>query len=302
MSPIRKVTIVGASGKLGPSILSALLATPQFTLTVLQRASSTSTYPPDVSVTTVPDSFPVSELTSALSGQDALIVVFAGTNDDLQIKLADAAAAAGVRRFIPADFGSCDSSSARALELMPLYRAKQRVRQHLQELAKTTSLSWTSLVCGHFFDYGLRSGLLQFYPEKRMCRVFDGGEVRWSASTLDLIARATVKVLVMAEETRDRMLYIESFCVSQNEVLAACEKATGEKWRVEEKESEEFIREEKAKVDADPEDHVALEELVSVVGIVDANWEGKKDFANELLGLEMEDLDQVVKKVLGNGH
>lgn len=292
---IQKVTIVGANGRLGPAILNALLSTNTFTVTVLSRSSSKSTYPSPTQVNRISDDFPMEELVSALRGQDALVVVFAGTNDELQIRLADAAATAGVKRFIPADFGSCDSSSERALELMPLYVAKKKVRQHLEEL-ESQGLSWTSLVCGHFFDYGLKSGLLQFDLGERKVNVFDGGEIKWSATTTGTIARAVVRVLQKEDQTQNRMLYIQSFCLTQNEVTRSLERAMGQKWEVEQSGSHEYIRHWKA--EADNGDGEATERLVSVLGIVDANWEGKKDFANGLLGLETEDLDQVVRKVV----
>ena len=300
---IRRVTLVGANGKLGRAILYALLSADTFTVTVLSRSSSPSKYPESVHVARVSDDFAEEEVIQALRGQDALVVAFAGSNSDLQIRLASAAAQAGVARFVPADFGSCDSSSPRALQLIPLYRAKQQVRRHLQQLAtasSTSRLSWTSLVCGHFFDYGLRSGLLQFDLEARRARILDGGAIRWSATTLATVATAVVRVLQREDETRNRMLYIQSFCVTQNEVLGSLERATGQKWEVEHVDSEEFISEVKAKVDADPGNKEDRENLVSAVGIVDANWEGKEDFANSLLGLEGEDLDQVVEKVVSS--
>jgi hypothetical protein len=209
-----------------------------------------------------------------------------------------------VRGFIPADFGSCDSSSPRALELVPLYRAKKAVRECLVELAGKGSsdgsgFSWTSLVCGHFFDFGLKSGLLQFDLAARPARIFDGGDVRWSATTLDTIGTAVVRVLQRGEATRNGMLSIQSFCVSQNQVLAVLERVVaGGTWEVEHVDSDEFIRSFKGKLDeGDPE---AQKELVSVLGMVDADWERKEGFANELLGLQDEDLERVVRKVVAS--
>ena len=298
---IKKVTLVGANGKLGPAILHALLSAGTFTVTVLSRTSSKSTYPPSVHVARVSDDLPDDELVQVLRGQDAIVVIFAGSNSDLQIRLADAAARVGVQRFIPADFGSCDSNSARAVELIPLYQAKQKVRQHLEQLASDSSqsssrLSWTSLVCGHFFDYGLKSGLLQFDIEARKARILDGGEIKWSATTIETIATAVVRVLQKEDETKNRMLYIQSFCVTQNEVLKSLERVTGQSWQIENVDSDEYIRE--AKVRLDQRDPKARVDLVSALGLVDANWEGKDDFANLLLGLKTEDLDQVVRKVI----
>lgn len=301
---LNRIALVGANGKLGPSILHALIAANSFEVTVLTRQSSKSTYPSTVHVSRISEDPSVAELTSVLKGQDALVVAFAGSNDDLQIRYADAAAAAGVKRFIPADFGSCDSSSPRALELVPLYRAKQKVRRHLQTLAASSSsseaarLSWTSLVCGHLFDWGLTTGFLQYDLPARRARIFDGGDVKFSASTMERVALATVRCLQREEETRDRMMFVQSLCVSQNEVLEALERVTpGEKWEVEHVSSEDFIRETKKEMEQDPKDAEAVESMVSVVGIVDSNWENNEDFANPLLGLEDEDLDLLVRKI-----
>lgn len=295
---LTKITLVGANGKLGPSILHALLSASTFTITVLSRTSSQSTYPPSVHHLHTSDHPTTSELTDLLRGQDAVIIVFAGSNSHLQIQYADAAAEAGVKRFIPADFGSCDSSSPRALELIPLYRAKQKVRQYLQLLASAGRLSWTSLVCGHFLDYGLRSGLLQFDLENRKALIYDGGNVKFSATTLPTIGLAVVRVLQEEEESRNRMLYIQSVCVSQNEVLASLGLLSGEKWQAKHVSSDAYIKETQAKLEHDPDDGEEWENMVSVLGIVDANWEKKDDFANKLLGLDKEELDGVVNRVI----
>lgn len=299
---LRRVLLVGAGGKLGPAIIHALLSAGTFRVTVLLRASSKSKHPDDVHVIRISDDFPTEELVSALEGQDAVVVAAAGANSDLQIRLADVAAQVGVSRFIPADFGSCDSSSRRAVDLMPLYRAKQKAREHLQQLSTRSSLSWTSLVCGHFFDYGLETGLLSIDLKAHKARIFDSGDIKWSTTTIDTIATAVVRVLEREDETRNRMLYIQSFCITQNQLLKSLERLTGQSWQVEHLRSEDYIAETKAKVDRDPDNGEAREELVSVVGIVDANWEAKQDFANSLLGLQGDDLDQVLTRVIGNAR
>ena len=300
---IQKVAIIGANGHLGPSILSALLSANTFDVTVISRKNSKSTYPPSVPIKYVSDDPSIDEIVPVLTGQDALVVTFAGTNASLQILLADAAVKAGVKRFIPADFGSCDSSSKRALDLMPLYRGKQKVRQHLESVAaKEKDFSWTSLVCGHFFDWGLTNALLQFDIKKKKVRIFDGGDIRWSTTTLATVGQATVRILQKENETKNRMLYIQSFCVTQKEVLKSLKRVSGEgkEWEEEEVSSEAFIKEMQDKIDHSPngKDADALEELVSVVGIIDANWEGKDDFANDLLSVGGENLDDVVKKAI----
>ena len=294
---LTKVALIGANGHLGPHVLSALLSA-DFKVTVLSRHSSTSTYPSTVTVKHISSNPSHAELVDVLTSQDVLITTFGGTNSALQIKLADACVSAGVQRFIPADFGSCDSSSSLALELILIFREKSKVREHLRGLEG--KLSWTSLVTGHFFDFGLESGLLLMDIQKRKMIMIDGGEHMWSASTLERVGEAVVAVLKDEEQTKNKMLYVQSFCISQKQLLEVCEKVQGGKYEVEEVKSEEFIKSKKERTDKDPNDHDARENLVGVVGIIDGDWRNKDGFANNLLGLKDQDLEEAVRGVIKN--
>lgn len=296
---IVKVTLVGATGSLGVPILDALVNEGSFEITALQRASSKSKpgHLDKIRVETISDSLPIDELTETLRGQDAVVVCYRAKDASEQIKFGEAAAAAGVQRLIPADFGSCDSSGKRERELVKLFDLKVQIRESLQGLTKQhEGFSWTSLVNGHFFDWGLRESFLHFDLDTRKAEIVDDGNTKSSQATLAQIARATVKILQKPEETKNRMLFIQSFCVSQNEVLRSLEKAMGVKWEVEYVESEKFIREKKALADQGNKD--AIEDLVFVLGAIDGNWEQKPDFAMDLLGLQNEDLDTIVQQVV----
>ena len=293
---ITNIALIGANGNLGPSILHALLSVPSFKVTVLSRSGSKSTYPSSVKVVEVPSSASESDYTTALSGIDAFITTFAGTNADLQITLSNAAVAAGVRLFIPADFGSCDSSSQFALDLMPLYVGKKKVREHLQSLAKEGKLSWTSIICGHFFDYGLRTGLLLADTKAKKATVFDGGEIKFSCSTLAQVGRAVVKILQKPEAVKNKMIYVQSFSMTQRQLVGVLEKVQESKWETKEVKSQDFIKEQQA-VLKKGDNHDARENLVGVVGVVDGDWTSKADFANKVLGLEEDDLETEVRKV-----
>jgi putative NADH-flavin reductase len=241
---IKNVALFGANGKLGPAILDALLSAEAFNVTIFSRTSTRSKYPDSVTVTTIADRPSQEELVHALQGQDAVVVVFQGSFG-FQISLAEAAAKAGVKRIIPADFGSCDSSSPRALELMPFYVNKKKVREHLQQLSATSCLTWTSLVTAHFFDWGLKTGLLKVNIAERKALIFDDGDVKWSATTLRTIGLAVVRILRKLEETKNRMLYIQSFSTSQNELMRSIGRVSGKDWQLKHVSSEEFIKQKK---------------------------------------------------------
>lgn len=308
---IKNVTLVGANGSLGSVVLRALLESGSFRVSIIHRASSRpAAVPTSVQVKTVSDAWTTDNLTDILKGEDAVIACFPIRDVDEHLRLANAAARTGtVRRFIPADFGSVDARSERARELVNLFERKVLVRERLEELAGESTarrdgseveFTWTSLVNGHFFDWGLRNGFLHFYTGERKAEILGNGREKSSTATLGKVAQAVVRVLERFEETRNRVVMVQSFCVSQLEVLRALERVEGREWRAEYVGVEEFIG--KYKALADGGDKGAVEDLVFALGVVDGNWEGREDFAMGLLGLEEDDLDTEVKKALeGSG-
>lgn len=302
---IQNVALIGASGNLGPTILKALKAHPTFIPYVLNRHSSKSVYP-KTHVITIPDDLNTVEVAKLLKEKeiDALVIAIAGSRVEEQKKLIDAAFHAGVRRVIPAEFGSCDSADDETIQILPLMDGKKRVREYLIDVCgreregEAGKLTWTSLVTGHFFDWGLGCGLLKFDVKKREAYLLDGGDIRFSASSLGFIAKAVVKVLEKEEETKNKLLYVHSLHVTQNEVLKELERATGEEWKTVQEDAKKTIVEVRPRMlEGDLE---AREEIVAVQGIVAADWSKREAFANELLGLHEENLSDVIDRVIAD--
>ena len=302
---IEKVIIVGANGNLGPSILKALLDA-KFQVSVLTRASSKSTYREEVRVIKTDDDLPYDQLVNALKGQDGLVLAFSGTMKDQSIKLANAAFEAGVHHIIPADYGSCDSADPRSLDLIPLYVNKKDVRDHIEGLtqknrADGTTISWTSLINGHFLDYGLNCGLLSIDVQKGTTRIFDKGDYKHALTKCPTIGLAVAQILKMSDHPRlkNKLVYLHGVQTTQNELLATVEEVTGRKFEKQYVNSDEFIKENKEKLAKDPGNHDFTEELVSVEGIVNTNFDEKGDlFVNDLLDLPDENIKLQVQQSL----
>jgi hypothetical protein len=302
MSAIQNVAIIGGNGTLGKPVLEALQKS-EFNVWVINRQTSKSVYP-RTQILTVPDDLDVDAIAKEFQEKqiDALVIAIAGSQVEQQRKLIDAAFKSGVKRVMPADFGSCDSADDKTNEILPLMKGKKGIRDYLVELEKKErdgnrgKLTWTSLVNAHFFDWGLGNGLLKFDVRGRKAYLLDGGNIKFSASTLPFIGSAVVKVLEKPQETENKLLYIHSLHVTQEEVLAALEKVTGDKFeRVEENSEEELKKCRPKMLDGD---HDAREEVVAIWGVVAADWKKREAFANELLGLKEEDLDEVVQRVV----
>ncbi|KAF2742461.1 NAD(P)-binding protein [Sporormia fimetaria CBS 119925] len=300
MPELQNIALIGASGTIGRPILSALRAHPTFIPYVLNRQSSKSIYP-RTRVITIPDDLSVSEIAASLREHSihALIIAIAGSHVSEQKRLIDAALESGcVRRVIPAEFGSCDSADDETNSVLPLMKGKSEVRGYVEGVCEKSRgrLSWSSVVTGHFFDWGLGNGFLKYDVKSKKAWIVDGGDVRFSTSTLGFVADAVVRVLEREEGTRNRMLYVQGLYVTQNEVLRELERVTGGKWEVVEQRSEKELEVLRPRMlEGDME---AREEVVAIWGIIRGDWTKKEGFANELLGLKEEDLRSVVEEVV----
>ena len=288
-SPIRTVAIAGASGNLGPAILDQLLAA-DFAVTVLTRADSKSTFPSNVKVVKV-DYASLDSLTSALQGQDAFVSTLSHTAITGQIRLVDAALAAGVKRFIPSEFGS-DTNNALARKL-PVYADKVKVQGYIEEKAKEHhGFTYTGIYTSAFFDWGLRLGLL-LGKEK-----YDGGEQRFSVTRLETIGKAVVAVLQKPQETANRDVYVHDAVVTQNQMA----KMSGKEWEAEEVSTEVAEREAYAELEKpQPDFRLALYGFIKRA-IWGRGYGGEfTKVDNEMLGLGImseEEVQSLVKVCL----
>lgn len=142
-----------ATGSLGDILLKSLLSEPDFKVTVLTRESSRgrTSIPSTARVITTADSYPQEDLVRAFQGQDAVVNAITSFSVAEQLKFIDAAVAAGVKRYIPSEYG-LDNNNSAARELSPVFRDKGRVQDYLR-LKEDTGLTWTAIACGMWIGW-----------------------------------------------------------------------------------------------------------------------------------------------------
>jgi uncharacterized protein YbjT (DUF2867 family) len=307
-TPIRNVLLVGASGSVGAPILSALLAESSFTVTILSRASSSAKFPSNIRVIRVSDAYTLAELKSAFQGQDAVVIALTTsttTADGLSFRLIDAAIAAGVKRFIPSEFGA-NNLDPRARSLVPVYDAKGAMLEYLIEKANATQgkFTWTSISCGSWLDWALdpsKSGnFLGIDVKARTAVVYDSGEKKFGITTSENTGRAVAKALVMHEETANKQVFLVDFMVTTREIVASLERETGQKFEVELRESGPELKAEREKYDGG--DYNAVYRILAISFGADVevgyDFEADQEVWNTKLGLPKVELDEVVKQAV----
>jgi nucleoside-diphosphate-sugar epimerase len=294
-----KVAIAGATGNLGQPVLSALLSA-GYLVTVLSRVGGNHAKlkPHPNSAIKEVDFTSVPSLATALRGIDVVISCLATSAMGSQNPLIDAAVAAGVKRFIPAEYGM-DSQNPKAMQL-PVCMPKVATQNYLREKVRThPHFTWTGVANGMFLDWGIEMGII-VDPVKHFATLYNGGDVPFSATTLADVAKAVIGVIENLGRTADRLLHIHSTLVTQKQLIQYTKNKDSKGWTVVRKDTEtikeESYRELEKGDDADMESAM-LGFCVTAMFNVEygSDFSGKLD--NDVVGLEEMDEAEVRKVV-----
>lgn len=161
---IHNIAIVGAGGRSGTHIVSALLSHSRnnsdspnaIKLTALTRPSSTNILPPGLHKIKQIDYTSHSSLVSALTGQEVLIITLnQASAPDAQKRLVDAAAEAGVTFIIPNEWGYDYGNEVLARET-GLGARWGGVRVYIEEVSERVCggrMKWIGVACGCEFPF-----------------------------------------------------------------------------------------------------------------------------------------------------
>ncbi|KAI1392809.1 NAD(P)-binding protein [Hypoxylon trugodes] len=230
MSAIKKVVIFGAAGNFGTPITAALVKA-GFDVTIITRINSSSKFPDGIPV--IRTEYTVEKLTAALVGQDAAVSVIGPAGISVQVALIDAAEAAGVKRFILDEFGWGPGFLS-----LPEFHDIGAQRRVAWDRAKDISqanpkFTWTGISIGNPIDWALkRFPTMGFDLKQRSALIYDEGSETFTGTTLEGIGQAVVGVLKRPEETANRFVRVRSIQVSQNQLLEAFQRVTGQPWEV----------------------------------------------------------------------
>jgi hypothetical protein len=326
--PLNKnfLTLRQASGQLGSQLVDNLLQKSRFNIAALSRWDSDATFPSRVQV--FKGDYNSSEfLESALQGQDVLIVAFGfDVPLNLEAQIIDAAGRAEVPWIIPNEWSS-DGMNEKLCEVFSLLGDKRKYRKQIEGLEKC---AWIGIATNPWFDYvrrhqprrnrtwkltfivlqSLKSGWFGIDIPKRKAMIFDDGTNLITTTTISQVSRAVAVLLSLPihsstgspclSDYKNQFVYLESFSISQQDMLAAVQQATGTcpgDWSIEEKSSEDYIEE--GRKEAETGEKLGIVKILYGCtfkrGLGDKFY-GKK-IMNKRLALPRENLKQVVERV-----
>ncbi|KAM0478951.1 hypothetical protein ACHAPX_004929 [Trichoderma viride] len=216
MAAYKNVAIAGSTGILGPSVVEAFQKSGHFNITLLARANNIDAVKDQflgIKVVQIDYDSPES-LAKALENQDAVVSTLNHELHKPQIALIDASIKAGVKRFIPSEYGA--DASIQEIREIPYLRSKGIVQDYLIK----PGLSYTFLYTGPFLEWALLKGFF-LNPDNADAHVWNGGDIPIGTTRLSDVGLAIVNTLLRPFETENRHLYVASRVTTQNEILAA---------------------------------------------------------------------------------
>ncbi|CAI7670186.1 unnamed protein product [Penicillium palitans] len=227
MEPIRNVALLG-KGWLGSAILEQLMNT-GFQVTVLSRTARSVDEAPSSITTMQVDYSSIDSLVAALRGQDAVVSTVGSSGISAQKTVIDASIQAGVRRFIPSDFGALTTRPG--AESLPLNALWIDIQNYLKEKALSGQIEYTLFAVGPFLEFVMSMPFLTDL-QTQTAPVYDDGVHTFSSTSVSSVGKAVAGALKNAAATKNRLVSVHDIVLTQNKVLNLAKKYSGSdvKW------------------------------------------------------------------------
>ncbi len=213
------ILVAGATGNLGGRIVKAAIARGAEVHAIVRNGSEPEKIEKltelGAEVITV-DMSDVDELKQACQGASCVVSALSGLHEtivDSQIKLLDAAIAAGVPRFIPSDFSS---------DFTKLPAGENRnfdLRKEFHQYLDKSPIAATSILNGAFADEIL-SYNTPLYNVKNYSVGYWGDKSDWKIDFTTMDNTADYTAAAALDSTTPKILRIASFQISPNELVA----------------------------------------------------------------------------------
>ncbi|KAK1702172.1 hypothetical protein BDP67DRAFT_550565 [Colletotrichum lupini] len=225
-----KVALIGGTGETGSTIVNALLESDIPALKIIAIVRPASEKKPDVvalekrgvAVAVVDLEGPRAELVDVLEGADVLISTIHVSALGSQIPLADAAKAAGVKRFVPCFFATV----APAKGVLTLRQLKEEALLH----AKKIRLPYTVIDVGWWYQLSiprLPSGRIDSATPLPVNFIAGDGSTLSALTDVRDVGRFTARIIA-DPRTINKMVFVYGDILSQNQIFNMLDEMSGE--------------------------------------------------------------------------
>ncbi|KAI1277636.1 NAD(P)-binding protein [Xylaria sp. FL0933] len=304
---LKKVAIVGATGRLGSYFVEELLKTDKHTITALTRGGNEDKIPNGVNVVEV-DYSNEDSLVTALQGQEFLAIVLAArAPPQTHSFIVKAAAKAGVSYIMPTTYGADITNENMIKDDLYHQGAVAKVKE-----IESLGVNYIAMACGFWYEWSLAGGenTFGFDLKSKKVTLFDDGTTKISVSTFRQCGRAFAALLSLPEsgtspslsDWKNKTLFFTSFRVSQRDILDSIHRSQGtsdKDWDIQSETTKKRVAD--GLVSLQKGDRAGFVKGMysrAFYPSADGDYEARHLIANAILGLPKEDLDKVTSGVV----
>lgn len=212
---------------MGSAILEELLKA-GFNVTVLSRTASPQASGANFKTLQV-DYSSIDSLVAALKGQNTVVSTVGASAISAQKTVIDASIRAGVRRFIPSDFGALTTRPG--AESLPLNAMWVDIQTYLKDKALAGEIEYTLFAVGPFLEFVMSMPFLVDLQTQEVT-LYDDGQHTFSSTSITSVGKAVAGALKNAEATKNRLVSVHDTVLTQRKVLDLARKysAPDSKW------------------------------------------------------------------------
>eukprot|EP01119_Soliformovum_irregulare_P009324 TRINITY_DN22556_c0_g1_i1.p1 TRINITY_DN22556_c0_g1~~TRINITY_DN22556_c0_g1_i1.p1 ORF type:complete len:297 (-),score=88.91 TRINITY_DN22556_c0_g1_i1:46-936(-) len=229
---VKNIAIIGASGNVGQAVVNAINEQPKIfdSITILTATSSDdpkweSHKAKGYKIVQV-NLDDKANLTQSLKGVDLVLSTVGNALFAKQPFYIDAAIDAGVKWFVPSEFGSDLEVNANE----PVFGHKVATDKHLKSVQD--KISHVNIYTGPFAGWGLSNGFLGFDVKNHSYTLYDDGKQKSTFTDLPDVGRFAVAIIKNPEPFKNRAARVAGFTATQLEIVDALEKKSGQKFEV----------------------------------------------------------------------
>lgn len=239
-----------------------------------------------------------------MKNQDVVIAALTTMASGTQLKMIDAAVAAGVKRFLPGEFGSnLEHPATRAL---PVFQAKVEVSDYVvQKAQENKDFTYTMVTNGALLDWGLEYNFIFNHAESKP-EIWNGGDWKWSTTTMTSVADAVVGIMNHHAETANQVVYIQDMLLSQNQILEIAKRLTPDRqWEPKHLALSDAVADSYKKLEAGDYGFATFAPFIFQAAMGEGYGNQFEKLDNELLGVKgktLADVEDLLRPLLAGGN
>jgi len=241
MSEVKNILLVGGTGWLGSLVAHALLDKKVFNVKLLVRPDSIKSKAELIeglkkkgAVIVEGDSENLEQATNAAKGCDTVLSLVSGATlfSGKEEILFNAAKAAGVKRFVPSQYG-IDTTKAG-------YATITAEKEKLLDKIKASGVEWTQILTGFFYEFWY-SEATGFDWKNHKAVAIGNDDIKASATAMADIAKFIPEIL-LDPKSKNAAVHVCSSTHSSNEAIKIFEEVSGKKFEVTHKSTDQIAK------------------------------------------------------------